>query len=1665
MRCIPTFIFISLFAIQTIYCQMTFNGKKLFGNEWLTKGQKYFKFSLAADGFCRINYQTLLNSGIPVQSIRGDQYQIFKLGQEIALRTSTQGVLGPNDYIEFMGFRNRAELDETLFNNKSELFNPEYSMFTDSLSYFLTWTQGTTQNRITEENNDLVNLLPKDLYYTKKVIEYFNEVTTKRSFGYQHTQKMPDFDEGQGYGTDYFTERTFALNFKNSFKDFLEVKIEATLFGYGEDASAHKASFYLDNEFKDFIAFSGFKVKEGGISLNAEDLKEQMNFKILADGNRDDRLSVSKIEYSFPAEFKFDQSKITKLFIAGSLTKRYLEIEDFNGGNEIIVYDLTNKSYLLSIKEPNGIYKINLPPSQLDREIIILNKDQINIIAEINPVNFENFENGDYDFIIVSSERLINGNLGNNQIQAYVDYRSSAAGGKHKVKAVSVEDIYNSFGYGIYSHAISMRNFFQFSRQIWPNTKFVLLIGKGLEYHVYRKNKSREYNFVPTHSAPAADYMMVSDSARIPFYALGRIPAINGNEISDYLNKVKEHESYLSSTSHNISNREWLKKVIHLSGGDPTLFGIISSQLASMEDVIENNQYGAQVETFYKQSSSAIEVSNSEKLKSLVDNGVSIISFMGHSVAFRLDFNLENISSYENKGKYHLFVAMGCYAGQMFDNIRSISETHNLAADRGSIIYLANSTSGLPYVLSVYGSEFYRQVGGKYYGKSIGEAIKEVNTNMVLTKNESIIHQALSTSFNGDPSIAFNNNPGQDFTPDASTAKINPGLVYANTKNFKFSVDIVNLGVNYRDSINLLLQNEGPDGKITNVFNGLVPSPTYRSNFEFTIPVQADQSVGFNKLYLKVDANEKIAELPNPDAEKNNELIYLNGEKGFKYYVIGDDARPVYPQEFSIIKNQRPTLLASTGNAFANPSNYYLEIDTTEYYNSPLKKSNAIYQKGGVISWPLESDLLPNVVYYWRVRPDSLKSGILAWRSSSFIYLPGEKTGWNQSHFFQHAANNFNQMEIEEPERTYTFKEGIEDFRVFNAATTPTTFLRPKIFYRSQVEVDYNHFNFRNNISGILVSVFHPLNGSILINKTGGDFQSEFDPDFAGQKFFLYQTETKEQREKLITFLENELPNNAVVVISSLVQNNGSFHPEKWGSDGQKNLYAVLKSFGAKNIENLKLVGSVPYIFIFRKNRADYIAKESFGNLTSENDLGHFVYIKYTEGSVNSTLIGPAKYYDSFTWQFNKFDGNEDIQSINIYGVDNIGTETKLYGPFTDQSYDLRGIDASKYPYLKLEWLSKDSISRTSPNNVYWRVYFSGYPDIAINPNLWFKRNSDTLNQGSILNIEVLAQNVSDFDMDSLLVKFTAVSSNNIPIIQTKRFAPVKSMGSIKIPLSLSTSKQSGAYKLYIELNPENDQPEVNFFNNIGIVDYYVRKDLRKPKVTVAFDGKPINNGDIVSPTTKIEISLKDENLSFPLEDTSLFNIKIKYPDRKIKQIYFSQINVQFFPATIGQNKNEAKVIIDGDFNQNGNYDLILRAKDANGNQVSDADILTNFTIVRESSVSNVFNYPNPFTTKTRFVYTLTGSEIPAYYKIQILTISGKVVKEIDQNEIGPLNIGTHITDYEYDGTDDFGTKLANGVYLYKVVFKDQSGKEIKKLNTDTDEFFKNNFGKMVIIR
>ncbi|MDV7402940.1 T9SS type A sorting domain-containing protein, partial [Arthrospira platensis SPKY1] len=94
--------------------------------------------------------------------------------------------------------------------------------------------------------------------------------------------------------------------------------------------------------------------------------------------------------------------------------------------------------------------------------------------------------------------------------------------------------------------------------------------------------------------------------------------------------------------------------------------------------------------------------------------------------------------------------------------------------------------------------------------------------------------------------------------------------------------------------------------------------------------------------------------------------------------------------------------------------------------------------------------------------------------------------------------------------------------------------------------------------------------------------------------------------------------------------------------------------------------------------------------------------------------------------------------------------------------------------------------------------------------------------------------------------------------------------------------------------------------------------------------------------------------------------------------------------------------------------------------------------------MTHFYPYPNPFTTSTRFVFTLTGSEIPTDLLIRIFTVSGKLVREVTKEEFGTIRIGNNISEFAWDGTDMFGDRLANGVYLYQVLTR-INGKTIER--------------------
>ncbi len=176
---------------------------------------------------------------------------------------------------------------------------------------------------------------------------------------------------------------------------------------------------------------------------------------------------------------------------------------------------------------------------------------------------------------------------------------------------------------------------------------------------------------------------------------------------------------------------------------------------------------------------------------------------------------------------------------------------------------------------------------------------------------------------------------------------------------------------------------------------------------------------------------------------------------------------------------------------------------------------------------------------------------------------------------------------------------------------------------------------------------------------------------------------------------------------------------------------------------------------------------------------------------------------------------------------------------------------------------------------------------------------------------------------------------------------------------------------------------------------------------------------------------------------------------------------MRFTPANLASGNNTATIDFLPSFPQEGEYELIVSGKDVVGNPAGALDFHVIFNVISKAMISNMLNYPNPFTSSTAFVFTITGAEVPQNIRIQILTITGKVVREITKDELGPLHVGRNITEFKWDGTDTYGAKLGNGVYLYRVI-TNLNGKSLEKYKSsddNTDKFFNKGYGKMMLIR
>lgn len=1691
-----------------------------FGNEWINYSQQYFEIKTRWQGVYKLDYSTLQNSGVPISTINPKNFQIFSKEQEIPIKVvgENDNSFDPGDYIEFYLDRNFIFKDSSLFRNSGKYANENYSLFNDTIISYLTWNNSLNNKRIVQDlDSNFNNYIPStnfryESYYSSKF--YYNQGTKDAGGGSSSL-----FSDGEGWGD--VPLNAFSVTFPSSVKH--EVKLTTNNPYFGIDASPaiisgivsgasdsdpgladHHLQFqYFFGGYQTLLdtVYSGYDVLRLSYGVPANTISSSgtyVTFRYVPDLTiNSDFQSGIKWQVNYPHTLNLEnKSEINIIVPYNNIeSKTRYQFSNFNGINPRAIVFSENNVELKVIN--NEVLVPNNAISGEEQSVFYFDDSEVNLITNLKPVNNTSYFNDllgtnlDSAYIIITNSKLINA------AQEYSNYRMSLLGGGHNVLIADVNELYNQFGGGIQKHSISIVNFLKAYTHYNSKPSYLFLIGKGVRDatltnngtdHGSRKSSiSYAMNLVPSMGYPPSDNLFSADlsgATSHPEIATGRLAANDSTEVILYLNKIIEFEANHTDLNYNKQNKDWMKQVLHFSGGaNTTEQNAFKGYLANYESIIEDTCYGGNVTTFSKTSSQPIDPAEYQEIQDKLESGVSLITFFGHASPTGFDQNIEDPINWNNQGKYPLLIGNSCYTGGVHEpNTNSTSEEFVLVEDRGVIGFLASVNLGLSNYLSVYSGELYKQISYKSYGETIGNQIINTiktleNSGLNFVEYQNVYHQM---TLHGDPAIRLNPHPKPEYDIELSDVYFEPSLIDLSVDSITVNCVVTNLGKAIGDSLKMEFQRVFPGASNDTIYQIDVPGVYYKDTISIKMPLNPNVSIGLNTFNINIDIpsliDETAFEISNNQISKNL-LINLDG------------ISPIYPYDFAIIPNDSVVLKASTIDPLASFKTYLFEIDTIDF--DGMASNFKMYQKvqsiGGVVeaypnNWisyqtgdTVNFNVTDSTVCFWRV---SIDSSANFWKEHSFQVI-NSKRGWGQAHFHQFKNNEFNSLIYDKPNRRFDFENKyrlIECNVVGNASNSGAY---SNTLWSLDGNVDDGEYNLCGTYPSIHVAIVDPFELKALETNYNGlnpnnDFGNIMGCRNREEGYFIFRPNSASSMASLDSLISHKIPDGYYC----LIYTTKYAKYDDWDNNYPQ-MYQVMQNFGATQIDTSS--ANVPFI-LFKQIGDQSTFKEVYGaTISSTINLQDTVFASNYIGNTYSEIAGPAYGWETLYWsqQPEELSGNDSTR-IKLFGITQAGLRAELVDTiFTtnDSLVNLSNyINATNYPFAQLQMYTQDSSTFTPAQLKRWQLIYSPVPELAINPKKgYYNTGFDTLMEGNSFDFAVAIENVSDFDMDSLLVKYDILDQNNVlNQIPYNRQKPMPAGEVLLDTINISTNGLNGLNSINLEVNPYvstgfQDQFEQYYFNNLLSYSFNVSPDNTNPILDVTFDGIHILDGDLVSGKPNIVMSLDDENeyLIFDSEsDTANFQVWLTDPQGSLNRVYFQngigeQILV-FNPATGSDNK--CSIEYNPTLIQDGVYKMLVQATDKSGNLSGDYGYEVSFEVVNHSTITEILNYPNPFSTKTRFVFTLTGNELPTEFKIQIMTITGKVVKEITLDELGSINIGRNITDYYWDGRDQFGDQLANGVYLYTVTAK-INGEDIELHSTRASVGFKKGFGKMYLMR
>ena len=1313
--------------------------------------------------------------------------------------------------------------------------------------------------------------------------------------------------------------------------------------------------------------------------------------------------------------------------------------------------------------------------------------------------DLRNLSNG-ADYIIITHWKF------KDIAQQLADFRSSNFPDENipnpRIKVVDVQQIYDEFSFGLLDPK-ALREFVKYAFENWqsPAPSYVVLLGDMS--HDYRALLAASRpNFIPSmpyftiqYGQAASDNLIVAVAGPdvAPDLAIGRLSIETVAEGNILLQKLMDYPDD--------PTKFWKQNVLLLASGmdlqDEIQFGFNDASLAlGQAFVIPNGYHASYVFRFPSKPEHEPFQGEGPKIREEINKGAVLVNYYGHGGGYQWDlvFTNDDIYLLENGGRLPVIFSVTCYTAH-FDNQDVFGEQFNKVQGKGSIGFFGSA--GLTYWT------IGKAINTKLFDEIFNQRNFIIGKAIMNAKNGGPIIGLYATQINlltylGDPVMKLALPPYPDFAITSNDISLSPeNPILGDTIQVK--VDIMNWGCNFpNDSVVVELYAELPD---TAYEVGHLKLGNFNEDASAYFTWIPDRG-GSYTLTAKVNETEMIMEDDHSDNVGEAQFIIFNIDEPNILTPVDGMVSTSGQIEFNI---------ADIGYYIPKALQYYIQIDTSRNFTSPILESGKLMPNKSSVKWV--SPNLSEGIYYWRARIfDGSDYG--NWSPMrSFSVMNSSRNGYYAHGDIMNTFATYN-MNYRNDKKSLVLNT--EPLPARPKETTLLNYIYPSptlpdSLRLSALTTDGTYLYFAN----MYFYAREFTEGKSMIYRVGtgnnGTVEGEFYGPFSSFRDtvlhsivchsdgYLYVAIGKPYKLVRIN-LSNENVDTIDVPTGILNWDNATLTkgPQFLTSDGQYiynitiedslgNYRYILRTFDPSN--NWSLVH--PDVELFGRSyregftgffvHGDYVYTcEYFNNYMRKHRLsdGYFEeewlvmeprntnfqhFFSWCNDWQNDNIYSSVFIFPgTITLKFGKFAG---------YYVDAVGNvTTKNIGPvawWNNLSYDvinpsptgeysatligqnsstknwdtlqtsipdslsISNINADTYPYLRVRFDFIDSTFQTTEPMELRNVQFDYHPlnDLYVEKED-FNFHQDSLLQGYDVTYDFKARNFGDIPADSVSLGFYLNGLDSL-LYQPVVSVPADSFSN-QVEYTIDTRRLIFENKVFVKA--ESNKREYFNFNNLTDQTFYVARDSIRPLFSVKFDGQEIINNDIVSSTPSVVITLEDTS-PLPL-DTTLFTIV-----HNNKQVRFYQPELSYEYGGPGTQF----VVTWQPTLEDGRHTLEILAKDPSGNFMDSTSYRIIFYVYSENDIQNVYNYPNPFSNSTYFTFILQGQDKPSDLEIKIFTIAGRLIRNI---KLTSDQLITNFNRIYWDGKDEDGDPIGNGVYIYKVIatFPDETKSITQKL-------------------